>query len=152
MRKSGLEPIRQFYITAITGLYVGIEPFLTQMNLIKDTLIAHIDLTNYGEGLKEVNFIYLIRPEKDDKFWEYKRYAKLKKYADFQLKINEEDFIVASEENALSMMAELFLKSILLYKEMKIKDFDYLRFYNDVKKLFLAKKLLVGEGEVAEVK
>lgn len=150
MRKSGLEPIRQFYITAITGMYVGIEPFLTQMNLIKNTLIAHIDLKNYGEGLTEINFIYLIRPEKDDKFGEYKRYSKLKKYADFQLKINEEDFIVASEENAIRMMCELFLKSILLHKEMKIKDFDSARFYQDVKKLFVAQKLMM-ENEAVTV-
>jgi hypothetical protein len=149
MRKSGLEPIRQFYITMIAGLYITFEPSNTFLLKIENSLVENIDLKKYGSGLTEINFIYLIRAAKDDKFGEYKRYAKLKKFVDFQLKIDEEDFIAASDENALGMMAHLFLKSILLYKELKIKDFDDIRFYDDVKKLFLEKGLLKeAEAEI----
>ncbi|MCU0389603.1 MAG: Imm44 family immunity protein [Thermoflexibacter sp.] len=148
MRKSGLEPIRQFYITMIGGLYVTFEPSNTFLLQIENSLVENIDLKKYGDGLTEVNFIYLVRAAKDDKFGEYKRYSRLKKFVDFQLKIDEEDFIAASDENALGMMAELFLKSILLYKELKIKDFDDICFYNDVKKLFIEKKLMANTDKV----
>jgi hypothetical protein len=148
MRKSGLEPIRQFYLTSIAGLYAPVDKTIDFINQIENSLVENIDLKKYGEGLREVNFIYLVRAAKDDKFGEYKRYSRLKKFVDFQLKIDEEDFIAASDENALGMMAELFLKSILLYKELKIKNFDDICFYNDVKKLFIEKKLMANTDKV----
>jgi len=45
-----------------------------------------------------------------------------------------------------AMMATLFLNSILLYKKKRLKNFDYARFYADVKSLF-EKNGLVREAK-----
>ncbi len=57
--------------------------------------------------------------------------------------------MAATPEEVKAMVARLFLNSILLYKKMRMKNFDHERFYADVKSLF-EKNGLVREERIAD--
>ncbi len=82
-------------------------------------------------------------------YTEHHRFYRQKRYLDFQLKLDYFEVMAATPEEVKVMMATLFLNSILLYKKMRLKNFDYVRFYADVKSL-LEKNGLVREASIAD--
>lgn len=114
---------------------------------IKQVITKNLTLANYTTTVNKIVFIYIATRPNNIRHTEVKKYHPRKKEIHTYLKLDYEKVKVSSKTTVVQMMAQLFLDSILLYPEMKVKDFDYQRFYQDVQALFQEQDWL-GKSQV----
>ena len=136
----------QFRFTSITWHELPLEKALDDVKTVEKMLKDNLNLKNYGDEIDYVFFIFVIIFPHNINHPEHHRFYRQKRYLDFQLKLDYFEVMAATPEEVRAMMATLFLNSILLYKKMRLKNFDYARFYADVKSLF-EKNGLVREAK-----
>ncbi len=130
-----MERIGQFRFTSITWHELPLEKALDDVKAVEKLLKGNLNIQNYGDEIDYLFFIFIIDlPNSIHK--EGYRFYRQKRHLDFQLKLDYFEVLAATPEDVKAMMANLFLNSILLYKKMRMKNFDSQRFYADVKSLF----------------
>ena len=139
----------QFRFTGIVWHEIPMGKSIDNFNALEDLLNAHLNLKSYGDEFDYIFFVFLIHLPNQKIHTEHHRFYRQKRYLDFQLKLDYFEVMAATPEEVKAMMATLFLNSILLYKKMRLKNFDYARFYADVKSLF-EKNGLVREASIAD--
>jgi len=135
----------QFRFTGIVWHEMPKGQTIDNYNYLEELLNTHLNLKNYGDEFDYIFFVFLIDLP-NTIHTEHHRFYRQKRHLDFQLKLDYFEVIAATPEEVKAMMATLFLNSILLYKKMRLKNFDYARFYADVKSLF-EKNGLVREAK-----
>lgn len=140
-----MERTGQFRFTSITWHELPLEKALDDVKAVEKLLKDYLYLQNYGNEIDYIFFIFIIDlPNTIHK--EGYRFYRQKRHLDFQLKLDYFEVLAASPEDVKAMMASLFLSSILLYKKMRMKNFDYQRFHADVKSLFEKNGLIRAES------
>lgn len=99
-----------------------------------------IKLSNYGNGLSHILCFFVCVPFDDPNKSRERFYSKDKELFIVR-QLNYEIFSQLSVEEALKMQAKVFLAALENVKNRKkqIPDFDFLRFYEDVERLFREK-------------
>ena len=118
---------------------------------IEQALNEHIDLSNYGTGVRRIYFTYIaVRPTNTIHENEA-RYLAKSKTLDLSLQLSYEHVLTAEPARVLHMMAALFLVSIDLYERFRIKEFDEENFRQDVRNLFEQRGWIAGQLEIQPV-
>lgn len=135
---SHLPDERQIYISG--RLWHEIYP---KVNLSPFIHAIHegIDLCKYGEGLHKFYFNFLVVLPKSKVLEPYAYYSRKKKEADISVKIPYNLMLNASEDEAIKLMEEAYLKGIDKLKTFSLKNtFDVDRFKKDVQSIFAKEK------------
>ncbi len=114
--------------------------------ILKNKLNTNLLLDKYGKEIQTLFFIYqAIEPNNPARIAkDFLRYRKSVKIMELYLTLDYYAFLDATQEEALQMMAKLYLKGIEMFL-FKRKDFDGKKFYDDVKNLFLREKFIPQE-------
>lgn len=96
----------------------------------------HIQLSNYGEGLKHIRFVLIAVPPDNKLHEEGIRYSARKKQLLLYKKLDYQATLEADQPAFQRLVAQLFLKSIEDYAKRRIQDFDRQRFKEDMTALF----------------
>lgn len=121
----------------------------TRSVIMEDKLNQHISLQNYGSGVNSIYFTHIVMRPANKNHPDFQRYKPRKKEIHFGINLVYEEVKGSTNTEVLRLMGQSFLNSILLYPELKVKDFDYKRFYTDVQKLFAVNGWLMSERQVA---
>lgn len=111
---------------------------------LEATLNKSLIINNYTEKIERIVFTYM-GYKLDDPIHnkELRYYNKRKKRLELSLKLDYEKVLQANETEMLQMMAQLYLEAIKTYPnirgKVKLSEFDYIRFYEDVEALFVEK-------------
>jgi hypothetical protein len=92
---------------------------------VEELLNEHLNLKSYRDEIDYLFFVFLIHLPNQKVHTEHHRFYRQKRYLDFQLKLDYFEVMAATPEEVKAMMARLFLNSILLYKKMRMKNFDH---------------------------
>lgn len=113
---------------------------MTAQNVIEKKIISLINEKNYGNDVTFWGYISISNPSKlyDAGFFkEIKKYSKKKKEVECRLRIDYDKMIKADEKEALRLVCESILRSVdIAEKELKIKNFDFTVFRDDLLTLF----------------
>jgi hypothetical protein len=108
-------------------------------NALEDLLNEKIELSQYGDAIKELRFITIaVEPSNTLHPDEHKfstRYRRLTIWRN----INFEEALAADENTFLQMVAAKMLDTIAEFPSFGIRNFDNERFQKDVEKIFAAK-------------
>lgn len=119
-------------------LDLAIKPKINE--LIKDK--------SYGDGVVEWAYLTISLPDgylPPEFFTEIKRYRKSKKEVEFRLKVDNGKLSKANQKEAYALFCESILRSIdIAESELKIKDFDFAAFRNDLQFLFQSEGWIVN--------
>lgn len=112
-----------------------------QLNAIEDSLNKAIDLSQYGKGITDLNFIYVAVKPTNRIHEEEIIYSSRKKTISLKLKLDYEEVEKTDEDTFLPYAARFFLQAINFYGKTKhrIKDFDWKSFKLDAAVLFAEK-------------
>ncbi|MFK7904426.1 MAG: hypothetical protein AB8B69_04840 [Chitinophagales bacterium] len=104
-------------------------------------LNEQLQLSDYGTSIEQLVFTFLATSEDAPiKKNEQQIYIEVAKILEISLKLPYKQLIRVKEAEIKELMAALFLKSIALYSDLEIPDFEWQIFYIDTK------TLLVKEG------
>jgi len=128
---------RQFHIGTIVWHEVSEK---VDTKAFRSALNDNIDLNNYGNGLKDIDFIFIaLRPtntiHEEELFFDPE-----KKELSISLKLNYEKVVSASKDKMMELMSALFLKGLDQAKDLDIPDFDVEKLREDAERLFLEKR------------
>lgn len=105
--------------------------------VIEDLCNKHLKLSNYGMGVQQIVFLYMaFKPDSKMQRLPVKRFIKKSKMIELSLPLNYTQLFEANKAETQWMMGKLYLKSIKIYPELGVENFETLRFYKDVKRLF----------------
>ena len=129
---------RQIYISGRLWheiyLKVNLSPFVHALH-------EGIDLSKYGEGLKKFYFTFLVMLPGNKVLEPYKYYSRKKQEADISVRIPYNQMLNASEDEAIKLMEEAYLKGIDQFKTFSLKNsFDVDGFKKDVEAIFAKEK------------
>lgn len=114
-----------------------------EIEAFESLLNNQIQFLDYGTSIEQLIFTFLgASPESPIKREERQSYSEVDKILTVSLKLNYKQLIVAEKETVRESMAALFLKSIALYADMELEDFDWQIFYIDVKTLLVKENWL----------
>jgi hypothetical protein len=102
---------------------------------IGNLLNAQIDLSKYGNDLRQIQFQY-IADYSTDFHQEETTYNPDDKTIFLSLRLDYEKVKNGTKEEVLVLMKNLFLTSVFYYFAVGIKDFDFREFYEDLKHVF----------------
>ena len=128
-----------FFFTSITWREVSDKVVFPNLDVIRQALNAHLSLSNYGTGVKEIAYIFVALRPSNTLHSESLSYSKIKKEVFIQKKLPYELVEAYSESDVLSLMAVAYLQSLQDLSKRKIVDFDGQRLYTDVQQLFAEK-------------
>ncbi len=115
-------------------------------NELEEVLSNYLSIENYSkEKIKHLTFIFIVLPSdhKGVDWKERKSYSRNDKILRMEIKFPDyERFCKAEKPEVLQIMAEQTLRGIEVFLS-KEKDFDYPKFYVDVKELFRMKGWIV---------
>jgi len=140
----GTEPLPNFIFSSRTDLrsHNNILIFFDLENLLNQNL----SILEYSkEKIKHLTFIFIVLPSdhKGVDWKERKSYSRNDKILRMEIKFPDyERFCKAEKPEVLQIMAEQTLRGIEVFLS-KEKDFDYPKFYVDVKELFRMKGWIV---------
>ncbi|MGD9155847.1 MAG: Imm44 family immunity protein [Bacillota bacterium] len=100
-------------------------------NEIEEYINEHLQSIDYGPEVEKWAYIAIILPAKDEFLTEIYKYHKRRKVAEFRLKVDHDKFIKANQLEQRKMLCESLLRSITLFPQIKIKNFDYKRLETD---------------------
>lgn len=145
--KKSLKP---FFISGILWHELSSIVTIENMNKFQEVLTKNITLNKYGFSIKEHTFIFIcIRPSNKIHKEEIK-YKRKKKELYMQYKLDYEQIIKSTPEQAIKLMAELFLSTIDNYKTLKMPDFDVKNFKKDIKALFIKESWIEKDKKSGE--
>lgn len=134
-----------FVISGILEEKVTDKVAYTNTNLLGDTLNAHLQLENYGTGVRGIAFIFIVTAPADEIHVESFRYHKKDQEIHAQMRLPYPTVESASLEEVLHLMAQKYLDTMLEKLPHKnIPGFDWSRFTADVQDLFERKGWLTG--------
>ncbi len=114
-------------------------------------LNEQIQFSDYGTSIEQLIFTFLAFAEDEPiKRDEKQAYSEVDKILAISLRLNYNQLNKESEIVAKELMATLFLKSIALYADMDIPDFDWQIFYIDVKTLLVKENWLTPHISVSK--
>jgi hypothetical protein len=129
---------RQIYVSA--RVWHEIYPKLNLSPFIH-TLHEDIDLRKYGEGLQKFYFNFLVDLPKNKVLEPYKYYSRKNQEADISVRIPYNQMLSASEEEAIKLMENAYLRGIDQLKTFSLKNsFDVDGFKKDVEAIFAKEK------------
>jgi hypothetical protein len=100
---------------------------------MEDLLNNHLNLSKYGDGLHRIVFEYIADDweghEEDIVFDPETKTLSLSLHLDFEV------VKTVSKTEVLGMMKELFLSSVFYYFGVRIYDFDYRMYYEDLREI-----------------
>ncbi len=106
-------------------------------------LNEQLQLSDYGTSINQLIFTFLaVSEEEPIKKSEQQNYIELAKVLEVSLKLPYKQLVRASEAEVRELMAALFLKSIALYADLEIPDFEWQIFYIDTKTLLVKENWL----------
>lgn len=143
-----MQRTEQFRLSSIVWHEVPIEKSMLNINDLEDLLNQNLSIKNYTQDFDYVDFMFIMDLPKSIHD-EFRGVSKKKRYIYLQLKLDYFEVMSATPEEVKQLMAALYLNSILSYPKMRLKSFDYQRFYSDVKALFEKHGLLKETGELA---
>ena len=110
---------------------------------IESLLNEQIQLLDYGTSIEQIIFTFIANPkEAPIKRAEQQSYIELAKVLEISLRLPYEQLVALDEVTIKESMANLFLKSIALYADLEIPDFDWQIFYIDTKTLLVKEEWL----------
>jgi|GEM_PF-4714535 hypothetical protein len=101
---------------------------------IQDELNTQLNLSKYGDGLYQIQFEYIA--DDWEKHQEQMTFNPETKILFLSLRLDFETIKTATKAEVLTMMKELFLSSVFYYFGVRIYDFDYRMYYEDLKEIF----------------
>ncbi|MEM8529004.1 MAG: hypothetical protein AAGG68_30515 [Bacteroidota bacterium] len=112
--------------------YVDMEVNKKLDTTIFDGLNEQLDIETYGIGVEKIGFAFIALAPKF--FPENRRieYFPDDKVVLMKLQLNYEKLIAASNEEAVEMMKQLYLRGVRVLDLFEIEDFDIERLYTDV--------------------
>lgn len=105
--------------------------------------LESIDLSKYGTGIREINFFVVALPPENTLHTNEVLYDRKKRKLKLELNLSYPLVLKADTNDVLRMSAKLFLDSIALYPQLKIKDFNYGNLKNDIKQTLAEKGIFV---------
>lgn len=112
-----------------------------QIVAFETLLNQQIQFSDYGTSIEQLIFTFFaFSQEFPVKREEKQTYSEIDKLLSISLKLDYKQLVIGDETGVKELMASLFLKSIALYADLELEDFDWQVFYIDVK------TLLVKEG------
>ncbi|MEZ4888699.1 MAG: hypothetical protein R3E32_28495 [Chitinophagales bacterium] len=104
---------------------------------------TYIQLSDYGTSVEQIVFTFLATSKKDSlEGKEQQNYIEVDKTLEIKLSLSYQQVASTDEHTIKELMAALFLKSIALYADMDLPDFDWQIFYIDTKTLLVKEKWL----------
>jgi hypothetical protein len=100
-------------------------------NEIESYVNDNIKSINYGNELEKWAYIAIMRPTGDKYYPEFTKYHKRRKVAEFRLKIDYERFKAAGPMEHRQLICQSLLRSIKMFPDIGVKDFDYKRLEED---------------------
>jgi hypothetical protein len=95
-----------------------------------------IDLSKYGTGVREINFFVVALPPENTLHKNEVLYDRRKRKLTLELNLSYPHVLKANNSEVLRMTAKLFLSSIDLYPQLKVRDFDLRAFKSGIEELF----------------
>lgn len=128
MQKTGFE------ITCVAdeklGRKINVEKF-------EDTLNEHLQLSDYGNGIAKLFFVFLGVPISNEFHQGKIKYTAAEKHLEIALHLPYDDLVAANEEKAFELMCDLFIDVIEDMEEIPpTEDFDFNHLYRDALNLF----------------
>ena len=107
-------------------------PYRSAREDVEQALNASVASEDYGAGVSKWALVYIIMDEDDPAYPEVRRYKKRTGVVEFRLKVNHRAFKEATALTQRKLLAAAILRSLDLFGELKIADFDAERFKKDV--------------------
>ncbi len=108
-------------------------------SVLEDLINKNLSIQNYSEKyIQSLSFIFVVFPDADNGVdWkERKSYTRARKILKLEIKLPDyQRFCDATKQEAMKIMAEQTLRGTEKFLS-KVKDFDYHKFYADLKELF----------------
>lgn len=118
------------------------ERYRTIRNEIEPYINENIGSGLYGEPVEKWAYVAIMRPAGDSNYPEFYKYHKSRKVAEFRLKIDYELFKEAQELDQKRLICQSLLRSIKLFSEIGIKNFNHIKLEEDFINLAKAKNWL----------
>ncbi len=129
-----------FRMTEIVWHEAGMRPLHFSNRILE--VLNQLKIKEYGLALDFIFLILVIHLPTQTLHKEYKRHSRKYKNLKVQRKLDYEQFVNATDEEALEMMALSFLEVIEQFPKWKIKDFDWQRLHTDARKLFVEHRFI----------
>ncbi len=129
--------IKDFDITSVTT--ADIRPKIDVV-LLEDLLNEMIQLSDYGKGIKQLFFIFLVVPEENDIHENLVKFHEEDKVLEVALRLPYESIITAKQEEVRSSMALLFLSLFDLVNELLIPEVNFGQLKKKVEEVFNEKR------------
>lgn len=136
---------RPFVISGILWHEIGEKVAFVNSVTMEDVLNEHLQLLDYGKGLKGIAFIFIVQQSYSKFHREEMTYDRKRKELYIQMKLPYELVEQYERPQVLQLMATTYLHTIKDLPKLNIPDFDYQRFAKDVEQLFEGQGWLVKE-------
>ncbi|MDX2067220.1 MAG: hypothetical protein SFV55_02280 [Haliscomenobacter sp.] len=138
-----------FIFSSITWQEISDKINDQNINFIRRALNENLKLNNYGLGVKEIGYIFVVALPTSSIHGETLRYYKAKQEVFIQKKLPYDLVEAYNGPQVLSLMAATYLQSLEQLAKRKIPDFDGARLVADVKGVFEQQGWLVRMEAVA---
>lgn len=133
-----------FLLSSISRQDVTDKVAFDNSPLLEDTLNQYIQLSNYGEGVKSIGFIFLAVPPNNTLHEQVVEYTRKDKKVFMQLKLPYEQVIQSDKQQVLQLMATTYLHANEHFlNQLHIPNFDSQCFQQDLRQLFESKGWLI---------
>lgn len=106
-----------------------------QLNAVQRALNDAINLTDYGSSIISFNFIPMALRPTNNIHEEKITYSSRKKEINIHLKLDYQQVINAGVQGFLPLVGQLLLAGIDQAAQKRVKDFDWVRFKQDISDL-----------------
>ncbi|MEM1326743.1 MAG: hypothetical protein AAGI23_12350 [Bacteroidota bacterium] len=124
-----------FPITGITW-HQYTELVENNYSILRGMLNNLLDLSNYGNSVQGLAFLYIIQQPERDFHKEKIRFNREQKELYGQFLLDVSLILDTSEDERLSIMAEMYWRCLSRFERLEIEDFDLSTFQHDVKEMF----------------
>ncbi len=137
---------KPFFITTISDEDIFEIISFDNLDALEDTLNQNLILSDYGSKVLGISFIYISQDPDNDFHEESIEFLQKKKKILIAHRLLGSELRQSAPEEVLPLMASAYLAALEKIPTLKLRDFDLLRFKEDVQQVFEKKGWLVAQA------
>lgn len=144
--------MRYKYDFPVTGImwHQYTDLVLNHYAQLKEVLNNLLDISNYGNSVEGLAFLYIVDQPGRDFHKENMKYSRKHKELYGQFSLNPEEILPLEDHEILAVMAKMYWERTADFKKFKLKDFDLDTFRADVKEMFETTGLMPAQAAASE--
>ena len=120
-------------MTCVVDESVGLKLPVVEL---AEHLNQHITLTQYGEGIDELFFVFIAVPDSNSIHENHIVFSEAEKNLEIALRLDYAKILAADTATCEQMMQALFLKGLQLCQSTNVANFNWTAFQKDLIQLF----------------